>query len=142
MKIQIHNCILGVKWFSGCSEEGDHEVYSTCDILRKNTQKQILDNKCYKKHFFSRRSSNTHHNISFNFQFFSELKAKGSSILEKFAWGFQFLFHLGFTKVYFYFEGVSKYCESVKKGKFFFKLGFTPCKTEQLLKRMELQEND
>ena len=67
---------------------------------------------------FSLRSSNPHHNILFNFQFFYELKAKGSSILEKFAWGFRFLFHLGFTKVYFYFEGVSKTCESVK-GKFF-----------------------
>ena len=71
------------------------------------------------KTLFSLRSSNPHHNISFNFQF-SELKAKGSSILEKFAWAFQFLFHLGFTKVYFYIEGVSKYCESLKKGKRFF----------------------
>ena len=34
--------------------------------------------------------------------------------------GLPFLFHLGFTKVYFYFEGVSKNCESVEKGKSFF----------------------
>ena len=27
--------ILGVKWLSGCSEVGDHEVYSICYILRK-----------------------------------------------------------------------------------------------------------
>ena len=72
------------------------------------------------KKLFSLRSFNTHHNIPFNFQFFSELKARGSSVLEKFVWGFQFLFHLGFTKVYFYFEGISKYCVSVKKGKSFF----------------------
>ena len=69
------------------------------------------------KTLFSLRSSNSHHNILFNFQFFYELKAKVSSILEKFAWGFHFLFHLGFTKVNFYFEGVSKNCEPVKKGK-------------------------
>ena len=69
------------------------------------------------KKLFSVRNSNTHHNIPFDFQFFYELKAKGSSILEKCAWGFHFLFHLGFTKVYFYFEGVSKSCESYKKGK-------------------------
>ena len=69
---------------------------------------------------FSLRSSNTHRNIPFNFQFFYELKAKVLSVLEKFAWGFHFLFHLGFTKVYFYFGGVSKNCESVKKGKSFF----------------------
>ena len=75
------------------------------------------------KTLFSLRSSNTHHNIPFNFQFFCELKAKSSSILEKFAVGFQFLFHLGFTKVHFYFEGVSKYCESVKKGKSFALIG-------------------
>ena len=72
------------------------------------------------KKLFSPRSSNTHHNIPFNFQFFYELKAKGSSILEKCAWCFHFLFNLGFTKAYFYFEGVSKNCESVKKGKSFF----------------------
>ena len=41
----------------------------------------------------------------------------GSSILEKFALGFHFLFHLVYTKVHFYFEGVSKNCESVKMGK-------------------------
>ena len=75
------------------------------------------------KKLFSLRSFNTHHNIPFNFQFFSELKARGSSVLEKFVWGFQFLFHLGFTKVYFYFEGVSKNCDSVKKGKGFFLIG-------------------
>ena len=72
------------------------------------------------KTLFSLRSSNAHHNILFNFQFFYELKAKGSPIFEKFALGFNFLFHLGFTKVYFYFEGVSKNCESAKKGKSFF----------------------
>ena len=72
------------------------------------------------KTLFSLKSSNTHHNIPFKFQVFFELKAKGSSVLEKFAWGFQFLFHLGFTKFYFYFEGVSKCCESIKKGKSFF----------------------
>ena len=64
------------------------------------------------KTLFSLRSPNTYHNIPFNFQFFYELKTKGSSILEKFAWGFHFLFYLGFNKVYFYFEGVSKKCES------------------------------
>ena len=69
------------------------------------------------KALFSLISSNPHHNIIFNFHFFYELKAKGSSILEKFAWGFHFLFHLGFAKVYFYFEEISKNCESVKKGK-------------------------
>ena len=71
------------------------------------------------KALFSLRSSNPHHNIIFNFHFLYELKAKGSSILEKVAWGFHLfhLFHLGFAKVYFYFEGVSKNCESVKKGK-------------------------
>ena len=69
---------------------------------------------------FSLKSFNTHHNISFNFQFLYELKAKGSSIFEKFTWGFDFLFHLGFTKVYFYFEGVWKNYESVKKGKSLF----------------------
>ena len=75
------------------------------------------------KTFFSLKSSNTHQNIPFNFQFLYELKAKGSSILKKFAWGFQFLFGLGFTKVYFYFERISKNCESVKKGKSFFLIG-------------------
>ena len=74
------------------------------------------------KTLFSLRSSNPHHNISFNLQF-SELKAKGSSILEKFAWGFQFLFHLDFTKVYFYFEGGLRYCESLKKRRTFFLIG-------------------
>ena len=126
MRAQCHNCILGVKWFSGCSDEGDHEIYSVCYILRKkknthtHTHTNLRQNKCYKKTLFSLRSSNTHHNIPFNFQFFYELKAKGSSILEKCAWDFHFLFHLGFTKVYFYFERVSKNCESVKKGKSFF----------------------
>ena len=94
MRTQCQNCVLGVKWFSGCSEEGDHEVYSICYTLRKGNTQKI-----------------------FNFQFFYELKAKGSSIIEKFAWGFHFLVHLGFTKVHFYFKGVSKNCESVKKGK-------------------------
>ena len=28
--------IPDVKWLSGCSEVGDHEVYSICYILRKN----------------------------------------------------------------------------------------------------------
>ena len=51
------------------------------------------------KTLFSLRSSNSHHNIPFNFQFFCELKAKGSPVLEKFAWDFQFLFHLGLTEV-------------------------------------------
>ena len=69
------------------------------------------------KTLFSLRSSNLHYKILFNFQFFYELKAKGSSILETFAWGFHFLFYLGFTKVHFYFMGVSKNCETVKKGK-------------------------
>ena len=75
------------------------------------------------KTLFSLRSSNTHHNIPFNFQFFYELKAKASSILKNFARGFHFLFHLGFTKVYLYFEGVPKNCESVKKGNFLFLIG-------------------
>ena len=75
------------------------------------------------KTLFSLRSSNTHHNIPFNFQFFYELKAKGSSILETFVWGFHFLLHLGFIKVYFYSEGLSQNCESVKKGKSFFLIG-------------------
>ena len=69
------------------------------------------------KTLFYLRSSNTHQNIPFNFKFFYELKAKGSSILHQFVWGFHFSFHLGFTKVHFYFKGVSKNCESVKKGK-------------------------
>ena len=122
MRAQCHNCILGVKWFSGCSEEGDHEVYSICYILRKNTKKSQTK-QMLQKTLFSLRNSNTHHNIPFNFQFFYELKAKGSSILEKCAWDFHFLFHLGFTKIYFYFERVSKNCESVKKGKSFFLIG-------------------
>ena len=93
------------------------------------------------KTLFSLSSSNTHQNIPFNFQFFSELKAKGSSVLKKFTWVFQFLFYLGFTKVYFYFEGVSNTVNLLKK-EFFLKLRFTPCKTEQPLKGMELQEKD
>ena len=72
------------------------------------------------KTLFCLRSSNTHHNIPFNFQVFYELKVKASSILEKFVWSFHFSFHLGFTKVYFYFKGVSKNFESVKKRKIFF----------------------
>ena len=89
------------------------------------------------KTLFSLRSSNTHHNIPFNFQFFYELKAKGSSILEKFAWGFHFLFHLGFTKVYFYFKGVSKTMNLLKKENVFFNwdsLNWDSCKAEQPLK--------
>ena len=27
VRAKCHNCILGVKWFSGCSEEGDHEFF-------------------------------------------------------------------------------------------------------------------
>ena len=72
------------------------------------------------KILFSLRSSNTHHNIPFNFQFFYELKAKDSSILGKFAWGFHFLFRLGLTKIYFHFDEVSKNCELLKKEKVFF----------------------
>ena len=85
-------------------------------IEKKHTQKKYHTHKkkLPKKTLFSLRSTNTHHNIPFNFQFFCELKAKGSSILEKFAWDFHFLFHLGFTKVYFDFVRVSKNCESVK----------------------------
>ena len=79
------------------------------------------------KTLFSLRSSKSHHNILSNFQFFYELKSKRSSVLEKFTWGFHFFFHLGFTKDCFYFEGVSKTCESV---------------TEQPLQGMELQEKD
>ena len=122
VRARCHNCILGVRWFSGCSEEGDHEVYSVCYVLRKkNTHTHKSQTKqMLQKTLFSLRNSNTHQSISFNFQFFYGLKAKGSSILEQFAWGFHFLFHLGFTKVYFYFEGVSKNCDSVKKGKGFF----------------------
>ena len=56
------------------------------------------------KTLFSLGSSNTYQNIPFNFEFFHELKAKGSSFLKKFVWGFYFSFHLGFTKVYFYFK--------------------------------------
>ena len=118
VRAHCHNCILGVKWLSGCSEEGDHEVYSICYILRKNTHKNFFQK--LQKHFFSLRSSIPHDNIVFDFQFFYDVKAKGSSTLEKFVWGFHFLFHLGFTKVYFYFEGVSKNWESVKKGKSIF----------------------
>ena len=70
------------------------------------------------KTLFYLRSSNTHQNIPFNFKFFYELKAKGSSILHQFVWGFHFSFHLSFTKVHFYFKGVSKNCESVQKGSF------------------------
>ena len=95
------------------------------------------------KTLFSLRSSNTHHNIPFNFQFFYELKAKGSSVLKKFAWGFHFLFHLGFTKVYFYFKGVSKTMNLLKKKNVFFNwdsLNWDSCKAEQPLK--ELQEKD
>ena len=43
-----------------------------------------------KKTAFSLRSSNTHQNIPFNFQFFYELKAKRSSILENIACGFHY----------------------------------------------------
>ena len=44
VRAQCHSCVLGVKWFSGCNEEGDHEVYSICYILRKNKKKKkILD---------------------------------------------------------------------------------------------------
>ena len=92
-----------------------------CYILRKNTNKKKISDKINApKNTFSLRSPNTHHNIPFSFEILFEPKAKGSSILEKFAQGFFFLFHLGFTKVYFYFEGVSKICESIKKGKKFF----------------------
>ena len=102
VRAPCHNCILGFKWLSGCSEEGDHEVYSICYILRKITNKKKYQTKqILQKILFSLRSSNTHHNIPFNFQFFYELKANGSSILETFAWRFHFLLHLGFTKVYF-----------------------------------------
>ena len=79
-----------------------------------------LGYKRIQKTLFSLRSSNTHNNIPLNFQFFYELKAKGSSVLEKFVWGFHLSFHLGFTKIYFNFKGVSENCESVKKGKSFF----------------------
>ena len=194
VRAKCHNCILGVKWFSGCIEEGDHDLFyfltaiwlphgqlwaiiertasliqcyslrflhflpkshrepcsevgslspaerlvgfqpgtfrflpqrlnplghSLCYILRKKNTQKISD-KMLQKILFSLRSSNTHHNIPFNFQFFYELKAKGSSILGKFAWGFHFLFRLSFTKVYFYFDGVSKHCELLKKAKVFF----------------------
>ena len=44
---------LGVKWLSGCSEVGDHDVYSICYKLRKNANNQansLWQNKCQKKH--------------------------------------------------------------------------------------------
>ena len=88
------------------------EKAHTKKISHTHTHTQKLPQKT----LFSLRSSNTHHNIPFNFQFFCELKAKGSSFLEKFAWGFHFLFHLGFTKVYFNFKRVSK---TVNQLKFF-----------------------
>ena len=91
-------------------------------IYWEKTQiKQISDKRnVTKKHFFSLRSSNTHRNIPFNFQFFYELKAKGSSILKKFAWGFHFLFHLGFTKVYFTLKAYQKTVNLFKKEQVFF----------------------
>ena len=58
MRAQCQNYILGVKWFSGCSKEGDHEVYLICYILRKNThEKNFRQNKCYKIHFFLEQAS-------------------------------------------------------------------------------------
>ena len=75
-----------------------------------------------KNTFFSKELQHSSQ-CSFNFKYFYELKAKGSSILEKFVWGFHFPFYLGFTKIYFYVKGVSKNCESVKKGKKFFLIG-------------------
>ena len=47
---------------------------------------------------------------------------------------------MGFTKVYFHFEGVSKNCDSVEKGKSFFLIGIHSMQAEQPLKGMELQE--
>ena len=62
-----------------------HAIYWEKTQIKKNLrQKNVIKNT------FSLRSSNTHHNIPFNFAFFYELKAKGSSILEKFAWGYHF----------------------------------------------------
>ena len=118
MRAQYHNCILGVKWLSGCSEEGDHEVYSICYILRKITNKKKSQTKqILQKILFSLRSSNTHHNIPFNFQFFYELKANGSSILETFAWRFHFSLHLGFTKFIFSLREYQKTANLLKKEK-------------------------
>ena len=65
-----------------------------------------------KNTFFSKELQHSSQ-YSFNFKYFYELKAKGSSIP----------FYLGFTKIYFYVKGVSKNCESVKKGKKFFLIG-------------------
>ena len=73
-RAQCHSCIPSVKSFSGCSEEGDHEVCSICYILRKN--KKYQPKQMLQKTLFSLRSSNTRHNIPFNFQFFYQLKAK------------------------------------------------------------------
>ena len=72
------------------------------------------------KALFSLRSSNTHHNIPFKFQFFYELKAKDSSILERFSRGFHFLFHPSFTKVYFYLREYQKTVNLFKNEKVFF----------------------
>ena len=47
--------------------------------MRKNTNNKknsLRQNKCYKKHFFSVTSSNTHQTFSFYLQFFYELKHK------------------------------------------------------------------
>ena len=54
VRAQCHNCILGVKWFSGYSEEGDHEVYTICYILRKNTKKISDEINVTKNTFFSK----------------------------------------------------------------------------------------
>ena len=89
-------------------------------IEKKQIKKKCRQNKCYKKNTFFSKELQPSSQYSFNFKYFYELKAKGSSILEKFVWGFYFPFYLGFTKIYFYFKGVSKNCESVKEGKKFF----------------------
>ena len=75
---------LGVNWLSGCSEVGDHDVYSICYILRKNTNNQtnsLWQNKCKKK-----QSSQFY----ISFAIFLWAEAQGSSFLEKFLWGFPF----------------------------------------------------
>ena len=114
--------ILGVKWLSGCSDVGDHKVYSIRYILRKNTNNKknsLRQNKCYKKTLFTLTSSNTHHSFNFNLQFFCELKYKVHHFSKSLCGIFHFDSVLFLLKFIFYFKGASKNCKSVRKGIFF-----------------------
>ena len=114
MKAQCQNCILGVKWFSGCSEEGDHEVYSICYILRKSTlAKKNSDKINATKTVFSLRSSNPHHNILFNFHFFYRFMNS-----RKVCIGFPFFFSIWvLLKFIFTLREFHKTVNLLKKGK-------------------------